>query len=84
MLFFRKRYIESQSDLARARKTLCEIKTALIKHVEDRGWGWVDHGTDDRDRICFELKDRYIGISTSHWDIDGKIAPLSELLGLVG
>ena len=79
-MFYKKKYIESQSDLVEAKKVLHEIKQQLMTHVEDRGWEWADHGTDDHDRVCYEKDGHYIGVKTRCWDLDGEEISLSKLL----
>ena len=73
----KKRIVQMYND---AVSDLHSIKTNLIKHIESKGAEWVDHGTDDNDRTCFKLNDRYFGISTRHWDVDGELVSLARFL----
>jgi len=50
--------------------TLDSIKKDLIKYVEGDGAEWVDHGTDDNDRVCFKWRDMTLGIGAQSWYVD--------------
>ena len=55
-----------------ANAKLYEIKTGLIRYIEANGGEWVDHGTDDRDRVCFVYKAEMVGVSLQSLDIEGR------------
>ena len=63
--------------------TLYDIKCSLIEYIKDRGGEWIDHGTDDRDRICFRYRCKIIGLSTHSWDIDGQLVTFPKFLAAI-
>ena len=63
--------------------TLCDMKGGLIKYIKDNGGKWIDHGTDDNDRVCFCFRGRTVGISTHSWDIDCELVSFSKFIATI-
>jgi hypothetical protein len=69
--------------LNEANATLDTIYFDLIDYIEGNGGEWVDHGTDDHNRVCFQFQNHIVGVSTHTWDVDGKTVSFFMFLATI-
>ena len=80
MKHYKKQARADRMERYRAENRFTEIQTGLARLVEEYGGKWVEHGTDDKTLVCFEIQDTTIQLGRTHWGIDGIEVPFEQFL----